>query len=522
MNQELLPQFNKAYKNLGRVLVLGLGRSGKAAALYLQGLLGTRVESLAVAAGKFSADAQAWAEGNLRSEVLVLFDHETIEGDYDLCVASPGISEFSDFYRSAQAASGEIISEVELAWRESPQRLKWVAVTGTNGKTTTTALCAHLLQTSELKALAVGNIGNTAIEALAAHADVLVAEVSSYQLASTRDFAPDVAVVLNITPDHLHWHQSLEAYEAAKWKVLDKLSTRPHAYAVLDAVNDAVRRKLKQLKALDAQTRGFGLFALGTCDGITGNMSKNCSNPVSSAGYLAEDGMLTLVLEGKEHKLLSEDELAIRGRHNVENALAAAAAALILGVSDEALRRGLASFEPLEHRIEPCGSVGGVACYNDSKATNVDATLVALTAFGLTKPIVLLGGRDKDTDLNELVSACETSCQAVVCFGESRERFLQAFQGAAIPVLKADHMADALDTGLSIAKPGDVVLLSPACASFDEFKDFEERGRIFKKLVAEKAAKAPQISGDADKPQGDADKPQDALGAADEKSGAPQ
>ena len=234
---EYLADRKRARARLGRVLVLGLGVSGKAAAEYCLDLLGDRVDALAVAAGAPNDDSLAWAEAARAAGAVVLFDHEDIEGAYDLCIASPGISEFSDFYRSAAVAAAEVISEVEFAWRESRANARWVAITGTNGKTTTTALTCHLLRAGGMSASAVGNIGETCIEAVAAGATaVYVAEVSSYQLASTRDFAPDVAVVLNITPDHLAWHRTHENYAAAKWKVLAQASAA--TTAVLNAGDD--------------------------------------------------------------------------------------------------------------------------------------------------------------------------------------------------------------------------------------------------------------------------------------------
>ena len=213
----LLADRKQAPVDLGRVLILGLGKSGKAVTSYCLNLLGTRVQALAIAAGTYSREADAWAAEARRQGATVLFDHEVIEGAYDLCIASPGISQFSDFYRSAEAACAEVISEVEFAWRESAKASRWVAVTGTNGKTTTTALTAHLLKEAGFAAAAVGNIGETCIDAVAAGAtDIYVAETSSYQLASTKDFAPDVAIMLNITPDHLAWHRSHENYAEAK------------------------------------------------------------------------------------------------------------------------------------------------------------------------------------------------------------------------------------------------------------------------------------------------------------------
>ena len=307
----------------------------------------------------------------------------------------------------------------------------------------------------------MGNIGDPCIEAVAAgRTDVYVAEVSSYQLASTARFAPNVAVLLNITPDHLHWHRSFEAYRDAKLKLLANLPGVPGAVAVLDATNDVVRAEVRRLRALDAGERGFSYVAL----------------------------------KGAEHAAARVEELQIKGEHNASNALAVAAAALALGVHESDVAEGLRTFAPLEHRIEPCGSVAGVRCYNDSKATNVDATLKALAAFPEARPVVLLGGDDKGTDLAPLVEAAHAHAGAVVCFGDAGERFAAAFEAAdaqapaGFAAARAAHLADAFDAALALASAGDVVLLSPACASFDEFCSFEERGAAFKTLVADAAS----------------------------------
>ncbi len=486
--QGMIAGRKRAPESLGRVLVLGLGKSGRAVAEYCLDMLGGRVEALAVAAGAANPDAETWAAGARERGAVVLFDHEAIEGAYDVCIASPGISQFSDFYASAQAACGEVISEVEFAWRESAASSKWVAVTGTNGKTTTTALTCHLLRQAGYAAAAVGNIGDTCIQAVAAGGtDVYVAEVSSYQLASTRHFAPNVAVVLNITPDHLAWHRSHENYAEAKWKVLANLDTVPGATAVLVTADEAVRAFVRRARA--AGGFPFAYVPVGTADGVGGDMRAACGS--EHAAFRGTGGMLTVALAGEESELVYVDQLQIKGEHNQANALAAAAAALSLGAGASAVAEGLLSFAPLEHRVEPAGTVAGVACYNDSKATNVDATLVALSAFLPKRPIVLLGGRDKGTDLAPLVAACEENASAVVCFGEARERFLAAFKDAAVlRVLEAPGLEAALDAALAVAAAGDVVLLSPACASFDEFSCFEERGRVFKALVADRAARA--------------------------------
>ena len=298
-------------------------------------------------------------------------------------------------------------------------------------------------------------------------------------------------MVLNIKPDHLKWHRSHENYAAAKWKVIANLASRPGAVAVLNASDDEVRAKVREIKAIPAEERGYAYVPVGTAAGICGDMRAACGS--DNAAFLAEDGMLHVALAGEEVSLVPAEELQIKGSHNVVNALAAAAACLVVGADAASIRAGLRSFAPLEHRIEPAGTVAGVACYNDSKATNVDAVLAALTAFGSTRPIIMLGGRDKGTDLAPLVEACRAHARAIVCFGESLPRFWPAFEGLAadgVSVVQAAHMEDAFDAALGMAKPGDVVLLSPACASFDMFSCFEERGDAFKALVADRAARA--------------------------------
>ena len=501
-----------ARERLGRVLVLGLGKSGHAAIDYLVPLVGTRVDELCVAAGAragASSEVLSYVEGLRGCGVQVLFDHEHIESSYDLCIASPGISQFSPFYESARAASTEIVSEVEFAWRESDADSVWVAVSGTNGKTTTTALIAHLLQHGGMQANAVGNIGDTCLDAVAARdTKVYVAEVSSYQLASTCNFAPNVAVLLNITPDHLAWHKSHEAYVAAKFKMIANLSQVPGSVAVLDATNDTVRDYVRTLRTQDEKARGFAYIPLGSAAGINDSMIERCG--ADAAAYVKESA-LCVDFRGVRHQLTEAKTLQIKGPHNTLNALAAASAAVALGVPDEVINEGLLSFAPLEHRIEPCGDIAGVACYNDSKATNVDATLVALSSFKPGSIVALLGGRDKGTDLEPLVARARKTCKAVVLFGESRARFAEAFAGCAgdsagsevagnadvgsadkmiLQVILAEHLADALKAALSVAQAGDNILLSPACASFDEFSCFEERGCVFKDLVSKYAAAA--------------------------------
>lgn len=485
---------------LGRVLVLGLGKSGHDAAEYCLRLLGGRVTHLAIAAGGRTAAAEELAARAAAAGAAVAFGDDAVPalakaagGRFDVCIASPGIPPHAALARDARAVSAEVISEVEFAWRESAETSRWVAVTGTNGKTTVTALTAHVLREAGMRAAAVGNIGDTCIAAVAAgRTDVYVAEVSSYQLASTVHFAPNVAVLLNITPDHLHWHGTFEAYRDAKLKVLANLAHVPGSACVLDATNDVVRAEVRRLRALPSAERGFAYIPVGTAAGLSGDMRAACG--ADAAAFVDGAGMLHIAACGFDGPVAPAASLQIKGSHNAGNALAAAAAAVALGVDPGALAAGLSGFAPLEHRIEPCGTVRGVACYNDSKATNVDATVKAFEAFPGTHPVVLLGGEDKGTPLGPLVAAAHAHARAVVCFGAAGGRIADAFDEAsaaapeAFRVLHAAHLEDAFDAALGAACPGDAVLLSPACASFDEFRSFEERGRAFKSLVAARAA----------------------------------
>lgn len=483
---EMLSDKKHAPKNLGRVLILGLGKSGKAAARYCFNLLGSRVESLTIAGGKASDDSEAFASSLIEDRrVEVSFDKYTFDEYYDLCIASPGISQLSDFYQNARVASNEVISEVEFAWRESAEDSRWVAITGTNGKTTTTALTAHIFTQAGLRAKPVGNIGDTCLEAVMKdETDVYVAEVSSYQLASTVHFAPEVAAIINITPDHLSWHGSHEEYVRAKLKVLANLGNRPGAFAVFDATDEELRSLIKRVKGLSLEERGYSYVPLGAGAGLSVDMRSACGS--ENGAYLYE-GVLRVALRGREYDLCAADDLLIKGDHNVVNALAASSAALICGVDSAVLTEALRSFAALEHRIEPCGSVAGVDCFNDSKATNVDATLKALAAFGEKRPIVLLGGYDKGTDLGSLVEASERHAKAVVCYGAAGPRFYEAFEASKTVSFLADKLESALDQALEHAQTGDVVILSPACASFDEFDSFEHRGQVFKDLVRKKS-----------------------------------
>ena len=461
----------------GDVCVLGLGSTGIAVARYFASLVGTRVRSVTLYGGRSSHPGPATEELE-GIGVRVVCGTDQVDGRYGLVVASPGIPEGSDFFVSAREHADEIIGEPEFAWRESPQN--WVAITGTNGKTTTTMLTRKLLVSGGLKAEAVGNVGIVATGAVTDREQDswFVAELSSFQLATTAMLHPRVACLLNITPDHLSWHGSMEAYAQAKERQFKNLD---HSDLAVVSVDDEWCRAIAQRLA----DRG-----LRVCP-----VSVHCEPEGENAAFV-RSGRLVVRLGGVDHALVLAKSLKLEGAHNVQNCLCAAAIALELGVSDNAVSHALLSFAPLEHRIEPCGTIHDVRYVNDSKATNVDAVEKALVSFTPGRVVVLLGGKDKGTNLDSMAHVVSARCKAAICYGEAGPRIAKALEdadsGMGLAVEVVPHMREAYLRAREVATAGDVVLLSPACASFDEFTGYEERGRVFKSWVkvAEEEAKS--------------------------------
>ncbi len=445
---------------MSRILVLGLGRAGTAAARHAL----AAGDEVTVYAGLAASNKDAAVVELAKAGAQVVCGTEDVSGSYDLCVASPGISANSSFYAAGRAHATELVGECEYAFRLSSQ--DWIAITGTNGKTTTTALTAHLLNAAGKLAYPCGNIGDTCTASVDHRkpGETLVAEMSSYGLASTSRFAPKVAALLNITPDHLAWHGTHEAYAAAKLKIFANMGAGNTA-VICDEVPQAVQL------AASLRSRGVRVITVGSDTG-------------DDCAFARADGMLCVRIDGTLVELVCTDELQIKGPHNVANALAASACALAYGCDAAGVAAGLKDFAALEHRIEPVATVDGVGYYNDSKGTNVDATLVALKAFDGHAIILLAGGRDKGTALDELVAACDGPVRCVICYGEAGQRFYDAFEQGNVAHELACGMRDAFARAVQLAQPGDVVLLSPACASFDEFNSFEHRGQVFKELVA--------------------------------------
>lgn len=451
----------------GDILVVGLGVSGEAAALYCakRARAGDPVRVTTVDAGH-SAALEERAE-HLRSlGVDVALGAQEIRGTYDCAIVSPGIPPHAALMVEARRVAHEVISEIEFAYRRSTA--PWLAVTGTNGKTTVTSMLGHLLSGAGVSATVVGNIGTPAIRAVDEVGSVgaLVAEVSSFQLALTDRFHPRVAVLLNITPDHLDWHGGMEKYVADKGRIFARLDGDDTAVIDLDDPGSA--------RFADIVRRRGVRVAEVTLERI----------PERGAG-LAADGMLCLATPSGAIGLVHRDELLVRGDHNLSNALAAAAAASAFGATPHSIAAGLRTFAPIEHRLEPVGAAGGIEYFNDSKATNPDAAIKALSAFAGRPVIMLLGGRNKGSRFAGLAQAMADLDARGVVFGEAADEIAADLGAAGVQFEKAPALAEALRIAVGEASPGTAVVLSPACASFDEFLDYTDRGREFRRLVAE-------------------------------------
>ena len=453
----------------GRILVLGLGMSGDAAARSLACDMGADgATSITVIDSGDTPMLRGRAEALEQMGVRVLLGATDVEGEYDICVTSPGIPPHAALMKAAVAASTEIISEIEFAFRRSSS--PWIAVTGTNGKTTVTSLIDHLLRSAMIPAETVGNIGRPAIQVadMSSPGVALVAEVSSFQLANVDRFHPRVAVLLNITPDHLDWHGSLCAYARDKARMFSRMDKDDTAVIDIDDPGSSVY-------ADEVERSGVRVV----------RVSRETSHP---GGATIRNGRLCINREGGDLELCGVDDLRIRGAHNVSNALAAAAAAIAFGAAPDAVSEALTTFNPIPHRLEPVGEVAGVEYFNDSKATNPDAVLKALTAFSERPVVLMLGGRNKGNRFNAVAEAAAPRCRCVVVFGEAAPEILSGFEGVDVEVRSAASMGEALEEARACAHPGDAVVLSPACASFDEFDSYVQRGDVFRAAVARLAA----------------------------------
>lgn len=381
-----------------------------------------------------------------------------IEGA-ELAVTSPGIPPKSEIFKKLQAKNIPFISEVEFAYRNT--KTPFIAITGTNGKTTTTALVSHILGKS-FKAPYCGNIGVPPTSLINEKNDFLVCEVSSFQAAMTSDFKPFISVWTNFTPDHVDWHGGLDNYFKAKAKLFT--GKQAPKYAVLNAKDNKLLEFSKECK--DSEIFLFD------------------SKDVENGCYIKEDA-LYFKEQGKEEKVIDLKECPLLGHHNYQNIMCGIICAKLCGMNTKDIREQIKSFKAPEHRLEKVRELNNITFYNDSKATNPEASIVAIESFNNENVALILGGRDKNTDLTDMCKSINKHITTVLLIGEATERFEKNLKNNGFDnIIKEGTMEEAIDKAIDL-KP-DVVLLSPACASFDMFKSYEHRGEVFKEYVLSK------------------------------------
>ena len=439
-----------------RVLVVGLGKSGVASALFLKER-GARVTV-----------SDTKSPDQLREEIPVLLDHgitvetgghgeRTFRGQ-DLIVVSPGVPVDAPPLVQARAAGEPVIGEIELAAQNLAGEI--VAITGSNGKTTTTTLAGEILAAGGFPVSVGGNIGTPAISLVerATRQTIVVLEVSSFQLETIQTFRPKVAVVLNVTPDHLDRHRTFQTYVDAKTRIFE--NQQASDFAVLNE-DDPTCRTLRDRTR--AQVFWF-------------SRKKEVQQ-----GACVRDGKI-FFLDGKsQREVMLVSEIPLKGAHNVENVLAGVCAGALMGCEPAKIRQAIQNFKAVEHRLEYVATIKGVEYFNDSKATNVDATIKALESFPKNIHLIL-GGKDKGSDYTVLNDLLRERVKRVYTIGAAAGKIESHIKGAA-EIVHAETLENAIRRASAVAEPGDVVLLAPACASFDQFQSYNHRGRVFKEVV---------------------------------------
>src|ERR1700733_3447752 len=439
-----------------RVLVVGLGKSGGASALFLK------------AHGARVAVSDTKSGDELHNEIPGLLDHgitvdtgvhgeRTFRGR-DLMGVSPGVPVDAAPLVQARSLGEPVIGEIELAAQFLPGPI--VAITGSNGKTTTTTLTGEILTAGGIATLVGGNIGTPAISLAeqAKRETVIVLEVSSFQLETIQTFRPKIAVVLNVTPDHLDRHRTLELYVAAKQRIFE--NQRGDDFAVLNQDDPTCR-------AMAARSRA-PVFWFSRQREV-------------KQGAWVRDGNILFRQDELQREIMQVAEIPLKGAHNLENVLAAVCASALMGCAPEKIRQAVRDFKAVEHRLEFVATIGGVDYYNDSKATNVDATIKALESFPANIHLIL-GGKDKGSDYTVLNDLLRQRVKRVYTIGAAAAKIESQIKGYA----EIDHsktLETAIKHAAEAASPGDIVLLAPACASFDQFRNYEHRGKVFKEVV---------------------------------------
>jgi UDP-N-acetylmuramoylalanine--D-glutamate ligase len=454
-----------------RVLVVGLGKSGVACALFLESR-GARVTV-----------SDAKSEEQLRNEIPALLDRgiivetgkhgERTFRDQDMIVVSPGVPWEVLPLKNARKMGVPVIGEIELAAQSLAGKI--VAITGSNGKTTTTTLAGEIIAAGGSMTLVGGNIGTPAITFVdqSSAATWVVLEISSFQLESIQTFRPQIAVVLNVTPDHLDRHGNMENYIAAKARIFENQTSED--FAVLNADNDPT---VAMAKGIKPKVYWFS------------------RRHEVERGAFVRKGQIVF-RDGKgEREIMDVADVTLKGAHNVENVLAGVTIGMLAGVDPAKIATAVRDFRAVEHRLEFVTTINGAQYYNDSKATNVDATIKALESFP-DRIHLILGGKDKGSDYTVLRELLRERVKRVYTIGAAAGKIEEQI-GDAAPITACSTLENAVRKAAHFAQAGDVVLLAPACASFDQFNSYEHRGQVFKQVVQELAARATQPQGGAD------------------------
>ncbi len=444
-----------------RILVVGMGRSGKAAIYELHNLGAEVCAQDSSPMNKIDPKFVTFLE---KQGIPFFFaeNPERMEA-FDLVVISPGVAPDLPFLEEARAAGIEVIGELELSYRLGNGR--YVAITGTNGKTTTTTLVGKIFEKARIKSEVVGNIGVAVIsKALTADNDEwMITETSSFQLETVKEFRPKISAILNLTPDHLNRHKTMEAYGRAKAAVFAKQTADDYLIINYD---DKVCYALSE-----------------TCKAKIIPFSRK--EELSVGAYVADGNIVIRDESGIVRPICATNELKIIGDHNVENVLAAAAIAYFAGIGTDIIAEAVREFPGVEHRIEYCGMVDGVRFYNDSKGTNVDASIIALKA--IRENIILIAGGDgKSQDFTELAENLEGRVKALVLMGRDAGQIEACARKAGFcEIYTEKNMRECVVKSMELASEGDTVLLSPACASWDMYDNYEQRGDHFKACIQE-------------------------------------
>lgn len=438
-----------------KIVILGGGESGTGAALLAKAKgYAVFVSDSGTLKDKYKADLQAndisFEEGGHTKANVV---------DAKLIIKSPGIPDKAPILQEIAALDIPVIDEIEFAFRHT--RAKIIAVTGTNGKTTTTLLAYHLMREAGFKVGLAGNVGFSLARQVASEdLDWYVLEVSSYQLDGTESFKPEIAILLNITPDHMdRYDYTMQNYVNAKFQLVENM-TRQECF-IYYADDPVIAREMQTRTIVPAQ------------------IPVSLKTPAKTHVYFNGEKM---VFKLQDEFSIAQSETTLKGPHNLINTMAAVTAVYQAGVKPDAIRSGLKTFVNAPHRLEPVGVIDGVTFINDSKATNVDSVVYALGSFD--KPLVwIAGGIDKGNDYNLIKDAVKEKVRALICLGKDNDKLKKAF-GDVVPVIReTQSVTELIKIALEVAKPGDVVLLSPACASFDLFKNYEDRGDQFRAAV---------------------------------------